>query len=241
MSRRLSLLAAEGPEQLGDSSPLGVHLLRGGMPRDNDWARSPTRPLIAVSTVDQVGSRLLFRGYGLSEQMAAVHAGLLANDMLFLLDEVHLARPFRDLLCQLERRYRAFANAGLADRWQVVQMSATADSAVSEPFGLDVDDGSHPRLRLRLEAHKPTVLQTVKVSGSEEKRKRALAAAIAQEAEAQVAPGRAIGIVVNRVQAAQFIFEALKKPVEASNGTVRLVTGRMRPLDRQEARAPSPG
>ncbi|MBN1608410.1 MAG: type I-U CRISPR-associated helicase/endonuclease Cas3 [Polyangiaceae bacterium] len=234
VSRRLRRLAAEGSEQLGDSSPLGVHLLRGGMPRDNDWARSPTRPLIAVSTVDQVGSRLLFRGYGLSEQMAAVHAGLLANDVLFLLDEVHLARPFRDLLCQLKQRYRAFSHAGLPDRWQVVQMSATADTTVSEPFGLDPDDTSHPRLRLRLEAHKLTVLQTVKVSGSEEKRKRTLAAAIVHEAEAQLAPGRAIGIVVNRVQAAQFIFEALKKPVEASNGTVRLATGRMRPLDRQE-------
>ncbi|MFW5834846.1 MAG: CRISPR-associated endonuclease Cas3'', partial [Pseudomonadota bacterium] len=55
---RLRLLADDPAE------PLRVVRLRGGMPKEPDWATSVAQPTIVVSTVDQVGSRLLFRGYG---------------------------------------------------------------------------------------------------------------------------------------------------------------------------------
>ena len=63
VARRLRQLAGDG------APPLVARRLRGGAPLEPDWARTPTQPTILCSTVDQVGSRLLFRGYGVSDRM----------------------------------------------------------------------------------------------------------------------------------------------------------------------------
>ena len=95
VARRLAKLAGWDPDDFvsGGFTPLSVAVLRGGMYRDDSWAHSPAQPLICASTVDQVGSRLLFRGYGLGRSGRVVHAGLVGNDSLILLDEAHLSRP----------------------------------------------------------------------------------------------------------------------------------------------------
>ncbi|MYH28497.1 MAG: hypothetical protein F4137_06480 [Acidobacteria bacterium] len=94
--RRIAHGATTG---FAEEPPLAVYVLRGGMYRSEAWARSPLQPTIVASTVDQLGSRLLFRAYGRSGSGAwPIYAALAANDSLVLLDEAHCAQPFLQTL-----------------------------------------------------------------------------------------------------------------------------------------------
>lgn len=223
--------------------PIECVVLRGGMPRDDAWAQRPDRPVLALSTVDQVGSRLLFRGYGVSEKMASVHAGLLGHDTLFLLDEVHLAVPFAETLLALRGRWRSFWPNALPNRWGVVRLSATPglkqskDRVFALPSG-GVDD-EHPRLKQRLQAHKPATLREIVVKGKVEVANRGTFVSGCAKAAVELlgvdnlvaGKPNTIGVIVNRVATAREVAALLD--VEAKDAfDVQLLTGRMRPLDR---------
>lgn len=211
-----------------------VAVLRGGMPRDNDWARRPDRPLLGVSTVDQVGSRLLFRGYGVSAMSASIYAGLIGNDTLILLDEVHLAIPFANTLDAVHGRFRTGV-PGLPDRFAVVQMSATvgATSTPKSVFRLSAEDERHPVLAQRLGANKLAQLELVKVTGDDEDKKRRHVAqqAVDHALALQRAGARVVAIVVNRVDTARHAIALLRQSHATATDSL-LVTGRMRPIDR---------
>lgn len=226
-------------------APIECAVLRGGMPREDDWAQRPDRPVLALSTVDQVGSRLLFRGYGVSQKMASVHAGLLGHDTLFLLDEVHLAVPFAETLLALRSRWRGFWPNPLPDRWGVVRLSATP--GLKQPrdrvFTLAPggDDDEHPHLKQRLQARKPAMLREISVRGKDEDAKRgAFVSGCAKAAVELLGTGNlpagkpsTIGVIVNRVATAREVAALLE--TEAKDAfDVQLLTGRMRPLDRDE-------
>ncbi|MGH3980118.1 MAG: type I-G CRISPR-associated helicase/endonuclease Cas3g [Pseudonocardiaceae bacterium] len=236
VAQRLRELAGLEDDQKDDQPPLEYAELRGGIVRDDEWARRPDVPTVVVSTVDQVGSRLLFRGYGVSRGMRPVHAGLLGNDVLYLLDEVHLARPFAATLEAIHRHYRPPVSAGLPERWSVVELSATPAAGRQESATLrlgtdDRDPGTAPVLARRLAATKRARTQLVKVSGTDAaKHRAALAVTAAEQACALLEqPGvRTVGVVVNRVDTASRIHSLL---AEGQWESV-LLTGRMRPLDR---------
>lgn len=206
----------------GGGVPLRTVELRGGIARDDMWCRTPDQPLIAVSTVDQVGSRLLFRGYGVSDSMKPIHAGLLGNDVLYLLDEVHLSQPFRETLTAVATRYRRWADAPISSPFIVVEMSATPGEAPTDSIRLEEADRTHPLLSRRLRSSKPVTLVTAKP--------RRLVDEIAKQAEAMLdRPGATVGIVVNRVKTARELHQRLR---ESGRAAAHLVTGRMRPFDR---------
>ena len=143
----------------GDGPPLVARRLRGGIPREDDWARTPAQPTVLCSTVDQIGSRLLFRGYGVSNSMKPVHAGLIGADCLILLDEAHLAEPFRQTLDWIGLyRGSKWRESKTAAPWGVALLTATPGEKAQDAFSLDEEDRSHPILKRRLDASKPARL-----------------------------------------------------------------------------------
>ena len=210
---RLRLLAGD------DGPPLVAKRLRGGAPLEHDWVRTPTQPTILCSTVDQVGSRLLFRGYGVSNRMKSVHAGLLGQDSLILLDEAHLSEPFRQTLSAVRKLGRASV--------KTVLLSATPGVSPRRPFELTIADRANPILKQRLDAAKPARLLVVKNALAEDfaHHARAIKARLHQAGIASPA----VGIVVNRVDLAREIFQALENDPELDG---LLMIGRSRDVDR---------
>lgn len=220
-----------------DGLPVLPAILRGGMPRESEWAQSPSQPVILTSTVDQVGSRLLFRGYGVSERMRSLHAGLLGSDTLFLLDEVHLARPFEETLSAITRFYTQTQSERLIRPLQFARMSATVASPTDDTFGLSPSDRENPILSTRLRARKLALLRQVNTPRDAAKAVEALAKAAVREVE-HLSKGKArtLAVIVNRVETAKKI-AALAQGALSADWSVSLLTGRMRPLDRLEKQA----
>ncbi len=215
------------------STPLDVHQLRGGMYRDDAWVRSPLQPAVIATTVDQVGSRLLFRGYGLrGGSVWPVHAGLVANDALLVLDEAHCSNPFLQTL-EAVARYRRQAEKPLELPFQYTVMSATPPANAETPFGLEDEDYRDDLLRARLDAPKPTRLVLgPKTRGR--KGEKEFVEIIVNEALALVNDERrAIGVIVNRVRTAKLVADAI---TDHNAGLVSLLTGRTRPVDADETR-----
>jgi CRISPR-associated endonuclease/helicase Cas3 len=215
-----------------DRDPFVVAELRGAIQQDPAWAERPDLAAVISSTVDQVGSRLLFRGYGVPDRMLPIHAGLFANDCLILLDEVHLARPFSTLLSRIKTRFRP-AIEGLPDRWHIVELSATPASDNRTTFELDDADNRHPLLSQRLSARKPVRLVAANVPADPLKALDVLAEEHVKQVQQLLNDDRvrSIGVVVNRVRLATTIQRQLAK--SAKDVDIQLLTGRMRGLDRE--------
>jgi CRISPR-associated endonuclease/helicase Cas3 len=230
--------------------PLRVVRLRGAVYCDDGWAADPVTPTILISTVDQIGSRLLFRGYGVSRRSRPVQAGLLAFDTRILLDEAHLSTVFAETLDRV-RQYQQWAEQSPLPKERlvsVVRMSATA-RASQRVFELTHEERKDERLKPRLEASKPAELVPVQVDSITkdmrrkqprkarelEKQNRAeLVEQLVKKAEQFAADGPAIiGIVVNRVATARQVFEQLRqKGAGRPERETLLLTGRIRPYDR---------
>lgn len=192
--------------------PVQVIRLRGGVHGDEDWILYPDRVTVVVSTVDQIGSRLLHRGYGVSPRAAPLHAGFVGTDALYLIDEAHLST------CFLATVRTAI---GYGADILVIPMTATP-TETGDGLTLSDEDRRHPILQQRLGASKPARLW-VGSGGEADFCKMLLEAAQRLAAEASV-----VGIVVNRVATARRLWQLLM----AGKRPAVLLTGRVRPYDR---------
>ncbi|MCI0365526.1 MAG: type I-U CRISPR-associated helicase/endonuclease Cas3 [Phycisphaerales bacterium] len=128
----------------GGESPLAISTLRGQFADNREWSADPSRPAAICGTVDMIGSRLLFSGYGVGFKAKPLHAGFLGQDVLLVHDEAHLEPAFQTLVeairCEQDR-CKEFA------KFHVMELTATTrndQGQANEPFGLTKDEETPP-------------------------------------------------------------------------------------------------
>lgn len=141
-----------------DGRSLPISTLRGQYVDNREWLDDPAAPAIIVGTVDMIGSRLLFEGYGVSRKMRPYHAGLLGADTLVVLDEAHLVPPLEHLLRSVATE-PAFRGRDEKARCRIpplrlLTLSATGRTQTNNAMGLTDEDFKHDVVKKRLNAKK---------------------------------------------------------------------------------------
>lgn len=204
---------------------LPVSTLRGQHIDNRRWLDDPSASAIVVGTVDMIGSRLLFEGYGTSRKTRSLHAALLGIDSLLVLDEAHLSPSFEDLVRAVaDKRFDGNRTDVAPQRVKVLPLSATQRSSTDGVFSLDDDDRRHDEVGRRLSAQKWTKLHEAVEEGD------AYASAVAALALERVQNG-ALRVVVYldsraQVQQTREAFDKQSKAEELGVDTELLVGAR---------------
>lgn len=127
---------------------IAISTLRGEKEDNRQWSDDPSRPAIIIGTVDMIGSRLLFSGYGNGRYWRAQHAGLLGQDALIVNDEAHLTPAFASLLSKIEDKQHLSLKP-----FRTIRLSATQGSSNCWPDSLE-DDQKDEHFRKIYEAKK---------------------------------------------------------------------------------------
>lgn len=216
--------------------------LRGQIIADREWSFNPATPALIIGTVDQIGSRLLFQGYGLGKRERPMQAGLFGVDAWMCVDEAHLVPAFIMAMRQLrhhisrpmpeecpQEMQRLFASLP----WYFTELSATPGLPPPPPdflLKIEEDDRENPVIAQRLEA---IAGKSIHLHDCE-----------ANEVPARIAK-RALELQNQRKRVAIYVFTpaaAGKIAAEISKGIcekidrprVLRITGRMRGVERDQ-------
>ena len=183
----------------------------------------PAAVAVVVSTVDQLGSRLLFRGYGLGAGSRALHAGLLGVDAAIVLDEAHIAEPLR---ATVDSIVTIQAGSARSPRPPLQLCSVSATHEAQGGFELDEAERREPVIARRIAASKTVRLLASGKTSDVVKLVRELAQG-----------AKVIGVVLNTVADARAAFAHLD-PRPMTDGV--LLIGPVRSLDRADLLAAIP-
>ncbi len=209
--------------------PLAISTLRGQFADNREWSADPCRPALIAGTVDMIGSRLLFSGYGIGFKTKPLHAGFLGRDTLLVHDEAHLEPAFHKLLTQIEEEQKRCGDARML---RVMELSATTrvDNSASsrngaEPFGLTEDEEEQsPLVKERLRAPKKLTLIPL-----EDPKK--LPDKLTELALAKKESNRAVLVFAKSVKDVEVIEANLRKNKQKQ---VEILTGTLRGKERDE-------
>jgi len=234
----LGLLDAGAGLARGDG--VGVHMVMGGAV-DDDWHLHPERDAVLIGTQDMLLSRALNRGYAASRFHWPWEYGLLANDVLWVFDEVQLMGVGLATGLQLAAlggalgafgpRASLFMSATMERAW----LETVDHPAPAEVFTLGADDLAAAPLDRRRRAPKRLARSPVALDLGDRKRTDAGLAALAQEVLDRHVPGTRTLVVLNRVALAVGLHDAMAKAA-AKKGVARaLLHSRFRPPEREAA------
>lgn len=201
-----------------DGNPLAISTLRGQFADNREWSADPARPAVIVGTVDMIGSRLLFGGYGVGFRSRPLHAGFLGQDALLVHDEAHLEPAFQALIDAIAAEQRT---GGESRPLRVMELSAT--SRGDEDSGLTERDLAVPEVRKRFHAKKAVRLHAI---DDEKKLADRLAELVLEHRDS----GRTILVYARGVAVVEKIVDRLRK----EGLTVAALTGTMRGKERDE-------
>lgn len=136
-----------------DDEPLAISTLRGQFADNRAWSADLSRPAVIVGTVDMIGSRLLFSGYGSGFRTRPHHAAFIGQDTLIVHDEAHLEPAFQKLLASVETQQ---ARDRDLRPLRVLALSAT-NRGNAPAFKLSEQDLNDSRIRQRIHAAKRLV------------------------------------------------------------------------------------
>ena len=209
----------------GDDGPaLEVTRMRGGVTWSWLWLERPDRHAVITGTVDQIGSRLFFRGYGVGGNLRPIDAALAGTDSLIIIDEAHLSEAFA---MSAQAAFEQDTTPPAA-RPVIVTMSASPGHRAGSVHAISDDEDSHPVAARRLHAAKR--LWLADVPATRRSADQQMADAHAAWAQHLAVDGSVVGVIVNTVARARAVFERL---TARHPDRCVLLTGRARAVDRQ--------
>ena len=200
-----------------DTDAIAISTLRGEKEDNREWSDDPSRPAIIIGTVDMIGSRLLFSGYGDGRYWRAQHAGLIGHDTLIVNDEAHLTPAFAALLSAIESRQKTGIKA-----FRTIRLSATHSSSDCWPDDLD-DDRQNRQFKVVFEAQKSVQIRDAGKQFS-----------TLLDLAAEAGPLRTL-VFVDQPEKVKEIAEKLKKRIgDGAADRILTLTGTMRGLERDQ-------
>ena len=219
-----SLFVASHTTAKKQVSPLAVSTLRGQFADNHEWSFDPSRPAVICGTVDMIGSRLLFSGYGIGFKSKPLHAGFLGQDVLIVHDEAHLEPAFQQLLESIVSEQGRCRDIS---RFHVMALTATPRGR-GKVFELTPKDHTDAKVAERINACKKLVLHTI------EDEKKHLSNRIVELCEPHQQSGSAILVFVRTIETLNAVVAALQK----CKCTVQQLSGTIRGLERDRMADP---
>jgi CRISPR-associated endonuclease/helicase Cas3 len=212
-----------GAAAFNEENCIGLSSLRGEFADNEEWRVDPSRPAVTIGTIDKIGSKLLFAGYGDTPYTRPTAAALTAISSYIVYDEAHLEPAFRALLESIQQfidREPTSQEPARFGSFHFTELTATPREGTG--FQLTRGDHGNPTVQQRIHARKTLTLIPDDNN---------LTATICAQALQFKNQAKKILVYVNSPEDAFQIFAELNQKKNAP-GRVALLTGTIRGFER---------